>query len=537
MNEIPVVLIVGSGAAGAQAACQALEEGNRVVLLDYGNDDPHTAALIPDAPFSQIRAGDARQREYLLGADASHAGEIRVGAHLTAPRQFITRDTEALLPLQSSTFQAMQSLALGGLAAGWGAGAYTFEERELREAGLTPGQLRPFYETAAREIGVSGAREDDNAPYALEIENVQPALEIDSNARAILRAYERERARLQRMGFFLGRAPVAALTAPVEDPSRRPNPYFDMDFYGESRRSVYRPKYTIERLREHPRFRYVGGALAGRFREDADGVTLFYRRAGEAQERAERGDALLLAANAINTARIVLASFERFDVRAPLLSNPYHYVPCINLAMLGRPAADRRHSLAQLFGVCAPPHRDWERVTAAFYSYRSLLLYKLVKEMPLPAGLGLLAARAMLTAFTIVGVHHPDSPTQRKWLALGADGVLRADYALSDDERELVRADLQAVRRALLALRCVPLRVIDPGFGSSIHYAGTLPQGEGDLRTDANGRLNATRHVYAADSSGWTYLPAKGLTFTIMANARRIASHACAALRAASSTA
>jgi hypothetical protein len=42
---------------------------------------------------------------------------------------------------------------------------------------------------------------------------------------------------------------------------------------------------------------------------------------------------------------------------------------------------------------------------------------------------------------------------------------------------------------------------------------------EQPLTLASNGRLHGTSNVYVADGSGFTYLPAKGLTFTLMANA------------------
>ena len=72
----------------------------------------------------------------------------------------------------------------------------------------------------------------------------------------------------------------------------------------------------------------------------------------------------------------------------------------------------------------------------------------------------------------------------------------------------------------------LPLRLVDPGFGASIHYAGTLPfSGEpanGGLRPD--GLLYGTKRVYVADASGFTALPAKGVTLSLMANAHGICS-------------
>jgi choline dehydrogenase-like flavoprotein len=70
-----------------------------------------------------------------------------------------------------------------------------------------------------------------------------------------------------------------------------------------------------------------------------------------------------------------------------------------------------------------------------------------------------------------------------------------------------------------------PIKRILPGEGSSIHYAGSLPMSESDkpMTTTTEGELRALRGVYIADGAAFPTLPAKGLTFTLMANARRVA--------------
>jgi choline dehydrogenase-like flavoprotein len=70
----------------------------------------------------------------------------------------------------------------------------------------------------------------------------------------------------------------------------------------------------------------------------------------------------------------------------------------------------------------------------------------------------------------------------------------------------------------------VPLRAVRPGHGSSIHYAGTLPITPDDrpLTCERDGRLRDSRAVYVADGSVFPWLPPKGLTFNIMANADRV---------------
>jgi GMC oxidoreductase len=323
------------------------------------------------------------------------------------------------------------------------------------------------------------------------------------------------------------------------DLRRSPNPLEDMDFYSDRTRSVYRPRYTVEELKHHDAFRYVDQTLALRFVETAAGVELICRDLRTGADVVLKARRLILAAGAMATTRLVLASLDAYDVRVPLLANPYLYMPCVNLAMLGRPAADRRHSLSQLVGLLSPPSHPDDTLVLSLYSYRALLLHKLVKEMPLPVGAGLLAARLLLSSLTVVGVNFPERPTTEKWMLLRrrADGTdeLAASYGLSDDERAFNRAGARLVARALRAIGCIPFASIDPGNGSSIHYAGGLPMTadrSNRLGTSVNGRLHGAQRVYIADSANWSFLPAKGPTLTMMANARRVAAHAAEDLRA-----
>ncbi len=539
------VVIVGSGPAGANAAKRAIEEGLSVTLVDFGVDEPELAESIPPQAFSRLRRSDPEQRRYFLGREfeADLAINDRPAAHFTAPRAYIVKHVEELLPTESETFFPVQSLALGGLAVGWGAGSYTYEKFELERAGMPAADMPSYYDDVVRDIGVSGAGTDDTAPYVMEVKSAQPASEIDANARSILELYNRRRSALHSLGFRLGRDPLAMLTEPVSKPGidRQANPYTDMDFYGTSDYSVYRPKYTIVELKQHPKFSYRPGALVERFDEGPEGVVVSYLDYPSKQTRTIAAKKLLLAAGPINSARIVLRSLGLFGVELPILSNQMHYMPCINLRMLGRPVDDRRHSLGQLIAVLTPPHRDPERVVAGVICYRSLLHHRLVREMPLPPFLGVIVSRVLMSSLAIVGINHPDTRSSAKWIRLkktAAGDTLQAHYELSEKEKSLMAADVRGVKRCLWKLRCVPLSVFRTPAGASIHYAGTIPftqaASELPLGSDGRGKLRGSRHVFLADAATWNYLPAKAPTLTIMANARRVAHEAAAELRAQS---
>ena len=524
-------IVVGSGPAGANAAAALVERGKRVLMLDVGDVDPTYEPLVPARPFRDIREGDGAQHRYFLG-DAFEGlprGGVRTGAQLTPPRAYVTRSAASLLPIASDTFAAAESLALGGLGAAWGAGVFEFDEHEMSDWPLEAHALRPHYDAVARRIGVSAAS-DDLSRFFPQPQGALPPLDLDSNAEALLARYQAERSTLNTRGFFLGRVPLAVCSQAHD--GRGPNQYRDMEFWSDGDRSVYRPRWTVETLRRSSLFRYVDRQLVTHFTETPQGVAVSARDVDTGRQQEFHGRALLLGAGTLGTARIVLRSLGRFDERVPLLCNPYTYVPVINWRMLGRTARDRRHSLAQLTAIQQPDRAAGARgsVQVQLYSYRSLLTFRLLGEAPLPYREGLRAMRVLLPALGILGINHEDRRTESKFCLLrrvrdGAD-VLEISYALSRDEQTRIATSERNVLRCFRRLGAWPLRRVHPGHGSSIHYAGTFPmtRDAAGLTSAPDGRLGPTRAVYLVDGSPFPYLPAKGLTFTIMANANRVAS-------------
>lgn len=527
------VIVVGSGPSATSAAWPLAEAGAAVLMLDVGNEETSYEALIPSASFVEIRRSDPRQHRYFLGDsfEGVPLGRVRVGAQLTPPRQFIARDTDRLTPLRSASFLPTESLAIGGLASGWGASAVQFNDRDLEGWPITQADLAPHYEAIAARIGISGAR-DDLLPYYGESSLLQPPLEIDDNGRALLARYESRRAAMNREGLFMGRPRLAMLTRDLD--GRRATRYLEMDFYADTDRSVYRPWFTLERMRALPNFTYERPWLVRSFRElpSSEGVEVTAAHARTGETSTFRARRLVLGAGAMGTSRIVLRSFGLYDRPLPILSNAHVYVPCLNLEMIGRPMPERRHSLTQV-GLILDPDRDGRRVVyAEAHGYRSLLLFKLAKEafLPVPEAVGIF--RELLSSLTILVIEHQDRPSPGKRCLLrkglgGQPDLLEVSYEPEPQER---RDQAEAERRLLRLVRklgCWPLRRIDPGHGASIHYGGTLPMcaREEELTTTPLCRLRETRAVYLVDGSTLPELPAKPLTLTLMANGDRVGRH------------
>jgi len=529
-------IVVGSGPSAVNAAYPLVEAGLTVRMLDVGNRDATYAGLIPEAKFSELRRTDRAQHRYFLGDDLEGIGfgHTGAGAQLTPPRQYVCKDTERLQPIASESFFPLQSLAEGGLGGAWGAGSPPFSAADLAGFPIGLDDLQPHYEVVADRIGISGAR-DDLMPFLGPMFAMQPPVEVDSNGEGVLRRYATQRTALNKAGMFLGHPRIAMLSRPHR--GRQANHYRDMDFWSDAGRSVYRPKWTLDELETFANFSLVSRRLVRSFEERDNGeVVVTAANVDGSGTEQHRARSLVLAAGTLGTTRIVLRSLGQVGRRVPIVCNPHSYAALLNLNTLGQPIRDERHSMAQFCLVHAPQGHTRPFTVGHFYSYRSLLLFRLIKDAPLPVRESLTIMRHLSPSLGALILQHRDLPSPQKYCSLeaGDEAPLEIEYSLSAREQTQIDDVEAEITRGLRRLRCIKLKTMRPGHAASVHYAGTLPMSAKDeeLTTDREGRLHRTKRVYVADGSVFPSLPSKGLTFTMMANADRIGCHVRSALRA-----
>ena len=528
MAVIHDYIVVGSGMTGSHAAQTLVEAGCNVLMLDVGFLEDRYSKIIPEDDFLSIRASDKLQHRYFLGDSFEGIPWGDVHHALTPPRQYISRDVEKWLPFESTTFFPVESLCYGGRGSGWGAGCAVYPEWELREIGLNPVEMKEAYKIIAQRIGVS-IDKDDATPYCSSgLKSVMSAIKMDNSISQLYQTYLKHRHKLNAQGYYAGRTPVAVLTE--DRPDRKKIKYKDMEFFADHDYSVYRPWMTVDYLKIRDNFLYQDNCLVMSFNENNNHVDVHVRRVDTGEDEVFCCKNLILASGALGTARIVLRSFPH-EVRIPVLTNPYCMVPCFHWRMLGNPLEQFKTSLGQLdmFYDEDNRHRDVRMVT--FYTYRSLLLFKLVKEAPLNMADTLTIMKDLQSSLVIATISHPDHPSPEKYIEIvkNANNItgdhLKVVYQLSEKENENNAHKEKQLMRCFRKLGCYPLKKQRVKHGENIHYAGTLPfndQGKPYTLTD-KGRLNGTENIYVADSSGFRYLPANGLTFTSMAFAHLVA--------------
>ncbi len=517
MSALWDAIVVGSGPSGAWAADALVRGGAKTLMIDAGLADPPRVE-VPERPFDVLRREDPEQRRYLLGDgfECVTFDNVRTGGQVTAPRRWVGALAPQLTPVRSSRFRTMEGLAWGGLGAAWAAVAVPYDDRDLAPTPLRRADLAEDLRAVCERVGISAG--DDALTEALgDPGGLMPPLPSTPGTEAMLGRYRRRERALRRRGLVVGRPWLAALSE--DRGERRRHPLLDLDFYADAGGSLWRPPLLLAAL---PELGIERGVLVERFVEEADGtIRVQARDSVGGGRRSFRARRLVLAAGALGSARLALRSLDP-DASVPIACNRLRYAPCLDLRALGRPDPGPRHSLSQALMLYAPPG-ERTAVFAQVHAYRSLLLWKLVRESFLAARESRKLLLELNPAMAVLSMYQGHRPTPDQRLRL-VDDVLHAEYPADPaaDARDVANEDafLALVRR----LGWLPLRRVEAEAGASIHYAGTLPMVEdgGPLTTDRAGRLRGTQGVYVVDGSVLPELPAKPLTLTCMANARRV---------------
>ncbi|MER2598038.1 MAG: GMC oxidoreductase [Caldilineales bacterium] len=518
------VLIIGAGAAAAAAAFELAQRGIRPLMLDAGAVDDNPTPRVEGNLYDFRRHHDSFDLH--IGADYRGLAHLVSAepaiAKLQAPHMaYVTRDAEVLGPLSQQNFAAIQSFALGGLGNAWGAGLYRWIAADLHDFPLTLTELEPYFDKLTAEIGINGA-EDDLAEFFGNPAGLQPPLTLSHNAQQVWQAYQHHRTSLRRRGIALGRPRTGVLSRAHD--GRPACDYSNLEFW-QAQPYVFTPAQMLRKLNAAGQLNYYGDMLALRWQEHADHVTVTARRLDGGREAQFSARRVLLAAGAINSARLALQSAGDTLTRLPLLENPILQIPLILPASLGRRLDTHSFGLVQLNLVWQAA--AWQTLLqGSLIELTAPLRAEFFGRFPLAGRSNLALLREMLPAMLMLQLYFPAQVQPPARLGLLADSRLRIEGASFAPDLSRLQPLLGALRS--LGLWTHPALIQQPVTGHAIHYAGTLPMRSHPhaYQCRPDGRLHGSERVFVADSASFSSLSAKNMSLGMMANAMRIAAGA-----------
>jgi choline dehydrogenase-like flavoprotein len=526
------VVVVGSGASGVHFASSALRKGHRVIMLDVGH--PRPAPVNPGESLGGLKSGLEDPARYFLGPrfealilpdhGAEYYGFPPSKSHVFRERREFR--------FQARGFAPLVSFAAGGLAEAWTGGCYPFNDEDLKDFPFDYAGLAPFYSEVARRIGLSGEL-DDLARFFPAHDGIMEPLALDEHSAELLNAYRARKAYFNgELGTFLGRARVAALSR--DHAGRKACDYSGRCLWGCPSDSFYTPAVTLRECRTWPTFEYRDGLYVDHFRFSSGGTVqsvVAFDAAGK--EQVFPVGRLVMAAGTLCSTGIFLESIRRDSGRAPelrgLMDNRQILMPFVNLRMLGRQFQAESYQYHQVaIGVRPPVALDY--VHGLVTTLKTALIHPVVQSLPFDLGTSASVFRNLHAALGLVNINFSDHRREENRIALetGPGGRrLLIDYRPAADEPARLKRVKAHFRKLLWKLGCVappPMTHVRP-MGASVHYAGVLPMSTGSapFTCTPECRSNDFENLYFVDGTTFPFLPSKNLTFTLMANAARVA--------------
>lgn len=530
------ILVVGSGPSAVNFAKRALQNHHAVEIVDVGLDyhKRDQQAL----GYNELKSTLDDPARFFLGNEYEgiKIGDVSDNAtRIPQSRQHVISQIPQF-NIDSDSFNPLYSFAKGGLAEVWTAGCYPFSQRDLEPFPITLSDLEPYYHWVAEEIGVSGSSTDDLAGLLPKHEFIQDPLQLDPLSDHILQRYQQQSQFIkQKYHCHLGRSRIAVLSKPLKDRSACQG--LGRCDWGCPIGAIYTPQKTLLECEQFDQFRYTPNYYVNHLKIDADDkISGVVAETLDGLSRREfNADIYVLAAGTLSTSRIFLESVRLKSGAAPhltgLMDNPQVLIPFIAPKHIARtPTFDRfQYNLLAMFMGLEGGRAD---CLGLITTLKAVPIHQLVQSLPLSLKMSLALFRQLHSGLGVVNLNFSDQRRDANTVRLCEDKMkpgLTIQYDLADNALAQITQFVAQTKRMLRRLGCYA----GPGkgqlrpAGSSSRYAGTLPmQAQPEpLSVSPQGQSHDFANLYVVDGSVIPALSAKNITFTLMANAARIADH------------
>ncbi len=508
-------LVIGSGPAGLSAAMALLARGRSVTMLDAGETlepaaDARRAALAATAPedwsLEALEAFTAPQR-------AATDGILRYGS------RYAVEAADTVLADAPEGFELRSSGALGGLSNVWGSAVLPWRGEDMAGWPVTADDLAPHYTAVAEFLPVAGgpSRVDDAFPDAsVPLSEPMPAT---AQGAALLRRFDRASEAWRSKGITAGPARQAVAAGCRQ---------CGLCLYGCPYELIFSTRSLVAAMAADGRLTYRK-ARVRRLSEDDTGVTAHL----EGGTDTVLGEKAYLAAGVLETARLQFASdLALSDLTVTLKESAHFFTPHLQSWGARGTGKDALHTLVQAFVEIDSSDLSPYLVHSQLYGWNDFY----ARELKTNYGRGISAlnplfealARRLIVAQTFL---HSDHCPEIALSPAKDDPKGRLNVAIRPKDGFDVR--VASARRTLArALRKAGLYAITPAGrtgapGSSFHVGGSFPMSDDPRpgQTDTLGRPPGWRNLHIVDASVLPSIPASTITFSVMSNAHRIASH------------
>jgi choline dehydrogenase-like flavoprotein len=440
--------------------------------------------------------------------------------------QHVYEQVDRFLPLGIRNATILRSLASGGLSTVWGATVIPMTGDSFRNWPITSEDMAPFYRRVARLMDVPRVHDDLEDLYPNFGDAPPPPL--SEQGTQLITQLLNHKSRLNEAGirFGRGRSAIGSRYAVNEHGCVA----CGLCMYGCPYQAIFNAEYVVDRLKSRHDFTHKAGWIAEGFDEQASGVIVRLRHLETDDRETLPCDRLFVACGATTSLRLVAGVMKWFERPFYLGDTQQFSIPVLLSKRCRAGSVPRAFALSQISIELNDPSICDENIHLQVYGFNPFMVDilrsrwgRLINQRMLQPlfdrmmiVMGYLPGRL---SGTIEMTVHPTATGELPAASCAGISNPRSKPAV----RRIARM-LLTHARAFGWLPALPLVEV-PVPGTSAHLAGCLPMKASPTagETDRLGRPYGLQRVHVVDAACFSDLPSEHLTYTIMANAARIA--------------
>ena len=507
MNEIiesKQYIVIGSGPAGVSAAKALLNRQVAVLMLDAGIQlDQHR-----NNTLNQLQL----QWDEKLYAPLKHKIDINNQLKLSYGSHYPYQDAEKHIGIiADKNIRCTPSFARGGLSTVWGAHIDQYNTNDMQQWPITTTELNPYYQIIS-----------DILPTTHHFQQ-------SKQAKILLLHMQKHAAPLNEAGFSFKKPDLATYFNGTK--KRSACFYCGNCQHGCPNKLIYSANDTLQELLLNDHFCYRNGIVVEKIIETKNDVTVLAHELNSTKKKIKfHGRKVFLAAGVISSTQILLNTLNLFEHSVFLKDSQHFILPCLMKRRSKDVEKEKLHTLAQLSIRIENETISKNAIHLQIYTYMDHYQTQLKNMLRFAYPfLKPILSHFLNRLFVIQGYFHSDESTVCK-MKLSHDKkyiFIQQEKNDSNSRHQLNKLILYLFKKHHL-LGFFPLPVMTQ-FSKSLsanHYGGSFPMqnsSQTPTTTDLLGRPNGMQKLHVVDATIFPTIPAQSITFTVMANAYRIA--------------
>lgn len=521
MNNLPYC-VIGSGPSSVAAAVALLNQNQKIVMVDVGTDlDAEKTSILNNIYHDSSLAlnSDLLKKLYSFNLyEANQSSYVKSTYGST-----YCYETNNFFDSNSSSLSISSSLSKGGLSCVWGATVLPYNSLDIADWPITFDSLRAHNDAIANILPIACYQDPITSPFYPPIKTTSNFLNFSPSIKNLLIHLNSNKHILNSNGISFQNSLLALSNFDSND---KDCIYCGNCMRGCQKQLIYNSKFTLANLLRNENFSYISNTKLIKFNESNNVVSLKCRNVITNNIHTIDCKRLYIGCGVINSAKILIESYGLNDKELSIKDSQYFYFPILQKKYIGNDITSL-NALCQLFMKISLFHSN---------KYSHLQLYpmnitfeSIIRNFPYINYFPKKFLRLLLSNFFLIQAYLPSefSSIVKIKFNTNLNTFSIVSNPLTSQAIDFVVDKISENSKYMGIFPALKRKIITGLPCSGHHFGSTFPMSNQPtgLNSDIYGRILGSKRVHCIDASIFPNIPPGPITFNIMANAHRIASH------------